>query len=261
MKCTISLAQMEVHAGRLDKNVKTARRMIEQAAKRGSDLVLLPELWSSGYDLARTAEYAALNQTILPQLARWAIEFDLGIGGSFITADTEGCFNTFTLFLPGTPEAFSYRKIHLFGRIQEDEHFLPGDRLTAVESPWGRIGLAICYDLRFPELFRAYALKETLLMLVCAQWPVRRIAHWRALLRARAIENQYFIAAVNAAGTSKDNPNGGFSAIICPTGEVLAEAETSEDLITTAIDLSQIAEVRRKIPVFDDRRPEVYKNL
>lgn len=260
MKCTISLAQMEVHPGRLDKNVKTARRMIEQAAKRGSDLVLLPELWSSGYDLPRSTEYAAINQSIMPQLARWALEFDLGIGGSLILADDSGCYNTFTLFLPGSPEPFSYRKIHLFRRMQEDAYFLPGDRLTTVDTPWGRFGLATCYDLRFPELFRAYALKDAAVILLCAQWPQKRIAHWRTLLRARAIENQYFVAAVNAAGGSEGDPNGGCSMIINPWGDVLSECENGEDLITTSIDLDQVDEVRQKFPVLGDRRPDIYTN-
>ena len=260
MKFTISLAQMEVIIGRPDKNVKAARRMIEQASRRGSNLVLLPELWSSGYDLNRTADYAAINQSILPQLARWSNEFDLAIGGSLITKENGRFYNTFTLNLPGSPDSYQYHKIHLFSLMQEDRFFHAGESLTVVDSPWGRIGLATCYDLRFPELFRAYTENEVALILLCAQWPRRRIEHWRVLLRARAIENQLFVAAVNAAGTSDADPVGGFSAVIGPWGEVIAEGETGEDLITTSIDLDQINDARQKIPALQDRRADIYAN-
>lgn len=257
-KFTISLAQMEVSTGRPDKNVKTARRMLEMASKRGSDLVLLPELWSSGYDLERARDHAGFNQELEPQLARWSTELNLAIGGSLITSDSAGCFNTFTLFLPGNPEPYTYRKIHLFGLMQEERYLQPGDHLTTVAAPWGRTGLAVCYDLRFPELFRAYAVDGAVLMLLVAQWPKCRSEHWRGLLRARAIENQSFVAAVNAAGTAEGDGMGGYSAVISPWGEVLAEGAEGEDLITVVVDLDQVAEAREKIPVFRDRRTDLY---
>ena len=124
---------------------------------------------------------------------------------------------------------------------------------------WGAAGLAICYDLRFPELFRRYAVRDKAkLILICAEWPQARVNHWRALLQARAIENQCFVAATNSCGKTGGTVFGGNSMIIDPWGEIIAEAGADEALVTGEIDLSEVDRVRQTIPVFEDRRPEVY---
>ncbi len=134
-----------------------------------------------------------------------------------------------------------------------------GERATLAKLPWGTAGLAICYDLRFPELFRGYALAGARLILLPAEWPHPRLAHWRTLLRARAIENQYFVAACNRVGA---DPNGtrffGHSTLIDPWGEAIAEAGEEPCLLTATLDLAQVEEIRRKIPVFEDRRTDLY---
>ncbi|MCS7040082.1 MAG: carbon-nitrogen family hydrolase, partial [Caldilineales bacterium] len=120
-------------------------------------------------------------------------------------------------------------------------------------------GLAICYDLRFPELFRLYALAGAQLILIPSEWPHPRLAHWRTLLRARAIENQCFVAAVNRVGSDRANTFCGHSALIDPWGETVVEADdASVQLLTATVDFALVDDVRRRIPALADRRPECY---
>ena len=120
------------------------------------------------------------------------------------------------------------------------------------------MGLATCYDLRFPEIFRPYAVAGSNLCLIVAEWPERRISHWSKLLQARAIENQMYIAGVNKVGESQGVKLGGFSAVVDPWGVPVIEGGDGEDLLTTEIELNVSLRCRKLIPVLSDRRPEVY---
>jgi predicted amidohydrolase len=141
----------------------------------------------------------------------------------------------------------------------EEEHYLAaGETTPTFDLPWGRCALAICYDLRFPELFRKYALAGASIIFVPAEWPQARLEHWRTLLRARAIENQLFVVACNRVGESKGTEFCGHSAIYDPWGEPVVEGDRNEVLLTADIDLRLVEEVRRRIPVFADRRVELY---
>ena len=152
-----------------------------------------------------------------------------------------------------------YRKIHLFRLFDEHKWLGEGETPVALELPWGTTGLAICYDLRFPELFRRYAVADgAKLIILCAEWPAVRVEHWRSLLIARAIENQCFVAATNACGETGGTLFGGHSMIIDPWGAVIAEAGENEGLVTAAFDLADVDAARQAIPVFEDRRPDAY---
>ena len=260
MSLTLSLAQTPVHLGDPEANFACVRDWTAEAARRGSGLVLFPELWSTGYDLENWPRHAAaLGEGMFARLAALAREHHIAIGGSLLEARDGRAYNAFALFdAEGQPLAV-YRKLHLFRLMDEEKWLAPGERLELVEAAWGPTGLAICYDLRFPELFRAYALRGARLLLLPAEWPSRRAAHWRTLLRARAIENQMFVAACNRVGESKGEHFGGGSALIDPWGEAVLEAGDRPALLTAEIDLSQVDEVRRRIPVFEDRRPDVYE--
>ena len=142
--------------------------------------------------------------------------------------------------------------------LKEDVHFEGGKNVAVFDSPWGRIGLTICYDLRFPEIFRSCAVQGAELILLVAEWPRRRIEHWKVLLQARAIENQCYIAAVNKVGTSQGAILGGNSTIINPMGKVLVLGGEKEDLLYTEINIDDVSRIRDWMPVFDDRRPDVY---
>jgi predicted amidohydrolase len=142
--------------------------------------------------------------------------------------------------------------------MDEDKYLTAGDEGAIVGLPWGAAGLAVCYDLRFPELFRKYALEGANMVLLPAEWPAPRLAHWRTLLRARAIENQMFVIACNSVGVTEKVQFPGHSAIIDPWGNTIIEGAEDESLLTAEIDLEEVDKFRNKIPVFDDRRPDVY---
>ncbi len=259
MNPVISLAQMHIEPGNLERNVSTAFAMIEDATKRKSSVVLLPELWSSGYDLDQAEKYASETPYILQALAQMANHHGISIGGSLLENSGQGIYNTFYWVSP-REGILSYRKIHLFRLMEEDRWLSPGDHLQIVSTELGKAGLAICYDLRFPELFRRYALDSATLFLLSAEWPLKRIQHWQTLLRARAIENLCFMFAVNCVGPAYKDVFGGASAVLSPWGETLAEgSQTNEELITAQIDLNQLERARSFLPIYQDRRPDVYR--
>lgn len=258
MKAIISLAQMNIQLGRPWQNFEIAAAAVEEASRRGSDLALLPELWSTGYDLYNGRVHVPTNLEILDRLQGLSDSRRIMIGGSLLLEKDGGRYNTFVLLSPGAAPVI-YRKIHLFRLMDEDKWLQPGGEPACAHLPWGATGLAVCYDLRFPELFRRYALDGAVLALIPAEWPLRRQEHWNILLRARAIENQMFVAAVNAVGRTGDETFGGSSAVISPWGETLAQGDgETESLLTAEIDLGQVRKVRETIPVFQDRRPDLY---
>ncbi|MEA3349483.1 MAG: carbon-nitrogen family hydrolase [Chloroflexota bacterium] len=259
MKLTISLAQMSFEFGQVEANFERVSEWIVEAAERGSDLVLLPELWASGYDLKNWPQYAtALDDGLFPRVAELAHQNHIAVGGSLLETHGDRAFNSFVLFGPDGTRWGVYRKVHLFRLLNEEKWLDAGDELPLFETRWGDTGLSICYDLRFPEIFRNYALRGAKLILLVAEWPVTRIAHWSKLLQARAIENQFFVAAVNKVGTSKGVKLGGHSLIADPWGAPLVEGGDSEVLLTAELDFGEVEKARRFIPVFDDRRPDVY---
>ncbi|HLF88139.1 MAG TPA: carbon-nitrogen family hydrolase [Anaerolineales bacterium] len=265
-KLTLSLAQMHIELGNPEANFEQAAHWISEAAGRGSDLVLLPELWSTGYDLENWARHATpIGEGLFPRVAALAHEYRLSVGGSLLEANGGRAYNTFVLYDRSGNLVGKYCKIHLFRLMDEHNWLTPGEELvTGQFTPTSntaapvQAGMGICYDLRFPELWRSYALSGLPLALLPAEWPAARVYHWRTLLRARAIENQMFVAATNNVGVTKNETFGGHSAVIDPWGEVLVEGSDQEELLTTEIDLQKANEVRNRIPVFKDRRPEIY---
>jgi omega-amidase len=262
---TVTLVQMDCQLGKPAENFERAAEFIGEAARRGSDLVLLPELWSTAYDLEAAGDHATMlaqnaqSEGWFGRFAQLAKDHGVWLAGSLLEAQPNGrYFNCLPLYAPdGTLQA-TYRKIHLFRLMEEEVYLAPGQEPALVELPWGKSGLAICYDLRFPELFRSYALQGAQLLLLPAEWPHPRREHWRTLLRARAIENQCFVAACNRVGSSKGSTFFGASTIIDPWGETLVEGGEAEMLLTAQIDLGLVETVRKRIPVFADRRPELY---
>jgi predicted amidohydrolase len=158
-----------------------------------------------------------------------------------------------------------YQKTHLFSLFHEEQFIEAGNSLCLVNTPWGRTGLSICYDIRFPELYRTYALKGAVVVLSPMAFPYPRLLHWKILSRARAIENQLFLVATNRVGTEDLGSEGkvtyfGSSVIIDPWGETVVEgSEEREELLTVTIDLARVEEVRSSMSVFADRRPDLYE--
>lgn len=251
-KVKIGLVQFEIALGQPEENIRRLRSHLREA-DLGMGLALLPELWSTGYDLERAAELASeKDHGIFHEMSLIAREFGLFLCGSVLESERGRYFNTQTLFAPSGAMISSYRKIHLFGLMDEPKFLAPGTRPVTVEMPWGKIGLSICYDLRFPDLFRTYALAGCQLILMSAEWPHPRSAHWRTLLMARAIENQSFVAACNTVGPGNGNVFCGHSMIVNPWGEVLVEADESEAVFCAELALNDADEIRRRYPFLAD---------
>lgn len=257
---TIALAQIDVHGGQPGVNLARVRDFAAQAREAGADLLLLPELWLHGYDLARTAEWAApLGEGGFGQMAALAREFGLYLAGTLLERHEGGVSNTAVLYAPDGALVGSYRKVHLFRLMQEHRYLVPGDRAMLFPTPWGPVGIPICYDLRFPELLRAMALAGAVLLLVPAQWPVARLEAWLTLARARAIENELFVAACNRVGVEGDAVFPGRSCVVGPLGQVLAEGDDQEQSLIAQLDLCEVETARRYLPVYSDRRPGAYR--
>jgi predicted amidohydrolase len=271
MEITVALAQMDVALGRPERNLEQAQALAAEAAGQGATLLLLPELWPTGYDLERAGEYARpLGEGAFAEMRGLAQVHSLYVAGTALEAQPGGRpFNTAALYDPEGRLAGAYRKVHLFPPMGEKRHMAAGESLPVFDLPWGPTALAICYDLRFPELWRRYMEAGAQLVLIPAEWPARRVEHWRLLLRARAVENQFFVAGCNRAGTDaigtagKAAPAaaalsyGGHSAAVDPWGRVLVEGGTEPGLHMATLDLSEVARSRGLLPFLDDRRPEV----
>lgn len=255
----IALVQMQVVAGDPSTNLQRAESLIRRAKDLGADLVVLPELWTSGYDLEHAPELSSpIHQGHFALVQTWAQEFAITICGSMLEERDGKYFNTQTVYSPTGEPLATYSKIHLFGLMNEPKFLSAGTETGTVQLPCGLAGLAICYDLRFPELFRSYALQGANLILLSAEWPKPRLEHWRTLIRARAIENQCYMVACNCVGSNGTNEFFGHSLIVDPWGEVLAEGSEEEEVIFGEIDLDKVNEIRARFPFFSDRREGIY---
>lgn len=266
MNLTVSIAQMKVAVSRPEENLEKTEGLIAEAARRGSDLVCFPEMWTTGFNWRYLREAAEEHGKIVGRVGTLARRYGIWVNGSLPTlADRGRIANTSILFNPSGEQAGVYRKTHLFSLLHEDEHLVPGDSLTMVDTPWGPVGLSICYDIRFPELFRTYALQGARMVLSPVAFPHPRLDHWRVLVRARAIENQMYLVGVNRVGNEDFGQDGavtffGHSGIIDPWGRTVVEGDdTEETLLTATIDLGEADAVRSRMRVLSDRRPDLYR--
>ncbi len=256
---TLALAQTDLALGDPARNLENARAQIAEAKARGADIVVLPELWSSAYDLEHaTAHASALDSGMFAAIAHVARENQIAIVGSLLETRGGKIYNTATFHDARGNRIGAYRKLHLVPMLDEPQFLAGGDDAPVFDAPFGKFALAVCYDLRFPELWRHYALAGARLVFIPAEWPQKRIAHWRALLPARAIENQIFVAGCNRVGASKGETFGGNSLIVNPWGEILAQGDARAALLIAQIDLDLVDDARAQVPVFRDRRAEVY---
>ena len=260
MNLTLALAQIAPIPGDNEANYAQARQHIARAAAQNADLLLLPELWSNGDALARVAQLAEPipHGPTTQWLSARAQEFGLWLGGSYMEAAGAKFYNAAILCGPQGQILGPYRKIHRFGPMHEDDWLDAGCTPGLFDLPWGKTGLAICYDLRFPELFRHLALAGARLILLPSLWPHARLHHWRTLVQARAIENQCFVVAVNGCGGDPGEPFAGHSMAVGPWGRILAEAGADPELLIVHIDLDETDTARARIPILADRRPQCY---
>lgn len=249
--------QFNVKQGDVDANLAYVREALPRAAGQGANLAVLPEMWSSGFAYKNLNELALRTAGIVDELLTLSRELKLVIVGSMPEPNGDKVFNTVYVADNGKL-AGVYRKIHLFSLLGEDRAFSGGDSWLLADTSIGKIGVIICYDLRFPELSRRLAVEGAQIICVPAQWPKPRQEHWRTLLRARAIENQLFVIGCNACGTVGKLDFFGMSMIIDPKGEPLGEAGESEVEINAPLDMQAMADWRAQIPCFNDRKPGSY---
>lgn len=223
----LAVLQFPIDLAEPAKNLDKVRAGLESLNPTAGTLIVLPEMWPTGFAYGRYAELAADTDRILGELAGLAGRYDCLLAGSqpelVVGARQSHLYNT--LYVVGTAGILgAYRKQQIFVFGGEGEAFTAGSEPRPIVTPWGRIGCLVCYDLRFPQLARSQCQQGADLLICSAQWPALRREQWRVLLRARAMENQTFLVASNGCGTVDGVDLGGCSAIIDPEGEVLFEA-------------------------------------
>lgn len=230
--------------------------------ERKPDVIILPEMWNTSYDLANLKEKAdrdgSPSATRMGSLAR---EYSVNIvAGSISDLRNDKVYNTSYVFNRRGDLVGKYDKIHLFGLMKEDRYLSGGGKKAVFELDGVKCGVIICYDLRFPELSRSLALEGIDVLFVPAQWPHPRMHPWRTLLMARAIENQMYVVAVNRVGQEGKAVFFGHSMVVDPLGEIILEGDEEEGILETEIDLERTARTRKYMTCFKDRRPETYSN-
>lgn len=247
-----AVLQMKVALGQPEENIAALQRLMPRAMEGQPDVVLLPELWRTGFYPKPIADFADTEgQESCALLAGLARKYAVNIVGGTVASAREGrIYNTCYVFDRTGALVTSYDKTHLFSPSGEHEDFTAGDRFVTFTLDGVKCGILTCYDIRFPEAARKLALAGIQMLFIPAAWPMKRLLHWQTLIRARAIENQLFVVACNALG---------HSAIIDPWGEILTEAEKDETILQGTLNLPMLAEVRSTINVYNDQRPELYR--
>jgi predicted amidohydrolase len=254
----VGIAQINVLAGDREGNFRRVREWTSEhcAGVSGVTAIVLPELWDVGYALSRKDDLAdeegRESAEFLAELAqRHGVWF---VGGSVLARSSGRFFNRAQVIDPSGKLVAHYDKVHLVPMFDEVEHLSPGGSRCLFEIAGAEAGCVVCYDLRFCEFIRRYALDGAKVLFLSAQWPSARIDHWSAMLRARAIEDMMFVVACNSVGKS-----GGRSMVIDPSGVVLHQGpDDKEDAAFVTIDPSAADDARAFLKVFDMRRPELY---
>lgn len=257
----VAAVQMDISWEQPLDNLRTAAARMAEAAEAGAELVVLPEMFSTGFSMkaAQTAEPAGgpIERFLGDQAKRLGIHL-LGTKAALFQGKPQ---NAALLFGPDGKLAAYQAKIHPFTFANEHDHFTPGDELSVTPLGPFRAAAAVCYDLRFPELFRALAFGGADLIMVPANWPVERMTAWTQLLIARAIENQCYVVGVNRVGRGGGLSYDGRSAIVDPLGEVLATARGNEQLVVADLDPDRLSEIRETLPFLRDARQDLFPSL
>ena len=259
----VAAAQIACALGDVDANLRKMREFSARAKNEGVELIVFPEASDTGYSMPVIRQLAKpWTEGAVPALQEMAKEFSLTIVSGVSERDGDTIYNSQIFVDPSGKIVASYRKTHLFVLAPNDEStcYTPGDKFVSVKANGFNFGLSICYDLRFPEVTRALALQYGAnVLLVSSAWPLPRAAHLRALAIARAIENQSYLVLANRTGVDAGVTCCGMSAIIDPSGVMIAAASGDrEELLVADISAETIAAMRDKIPVFANRRTDLY---
>ena len=261
----IGLAQINCEVGNLELNCSKFDKFASLAKNEGCEIILFPEMSDTGY----------VTSTFLKNAQPWpGIGFDAASKAASSNSinlicgisekENDSIYNSIAAFNDSGELIAKYRKTHLFSPtpVSEDKYCTPGQEAVVVEIAGVRWGLSICYDLRFPELYRVLMLKGAQVLLNSSAWPATRSTHWENLTCARAIENQCFFVGVDRVGVDGKLTMNGQSRVLAPMGDIIAQASSDlEELLTTEINLELIDNFRSKIPAVNSRRVDIYGNL
>lgn len=258
----VSCLQMNMKLGLPEDNFNHAQRLIGEAMKSQPDVLVLPETWNTGFFPRRNL--AALccrdGDEVKSRIGGLAGKYGVNIVAGSVSNVRDGqVFNTAMVFDREGKCIAQYDKTHLFTPMGEDKYYAAGNRLCRFTLDGVQCAVIICYDVRFPESVRTLSLPGLDMLFVVSQWPKARISHLRTLTAARAIENQMFVVCCNSCGTAGKTVFGGSSAVTDPFGKTLAQAGESEEIIVADCNGAVLSEIRSSLPVFRDRRPDVYK--
>ncbi len=245
----IAVVQMEAKIGKIQNNVENIRDNVWK--NKDADIVIFPELALTGCCSGAFHKFAAeIDGKIYKELSKIARHNKVFLGCGFLEKENEKIHNSYLVFDKAGKLIAKYRKMHLIKEF--DEGLSRGNEIVAFETCFGKIGIAICYDLRFPELWRGLMRKGADAVFLPAQWPGMRIEHWNVLLRARAIENQFFVVGANGVG----NFSGGESQVINPRGKIVGRLNDREGVLRVEIDLKEVKRVREAFPCLLDIRDD-----
>jgi len=218
----------------------------------GVELFVFPEMTLTGFTMKSNEMSETIHGESFRFFSKIALEKSTNIFAGIIERRNNRIYNTLIHLKPDGNLVKLYRKVHPFSYSGENEHFNAGSKPAITKIRKWNIGLSICYDLRFPELYRKYGKKRSHLIVNIANWPDTRIEHWRTLLKARAIENQCYVAGVNRVGDDPKLHYIGFSSVFDPMGKELLAVENEEKVILIDIDKNYVREVREKFPFLED---------
>lgn len=256
--------QMNIVPGQPEKNRQKVKEWVEEVvSKEKPDTIVLPEMWTTSYTLEELKvladESAEPTKSFLQELAtKHGINI---IGGSIANRVDGKVYNLSLVFNKKGELVYQYNKMHLVPMLNEHLFLTGGEKSVEVfELDGVKMGLIICYDLRFPELARSIALDGAQVLFVVAEWPTARKQHWTSLQIARAIENQMFVVSSNNVGNHDGVDYGGTSMVVDPWGEVIeVGSEMNEETLTATLDLERVKQVRKEVPIFESRVPHLYK--
>ncbi|WVE38671.1 carbon-nitrogen family hydrolase [Priestia megaterium] len=264
----IQLFQMEIIEGEIKQNENRIECLFEEKLDIDTEVVVIPEMWNTGYDLKNVAEKADIDlKRAFPFIQSLAIKHQVNIiAGSVSNKRHNNIYNTAFAVSKTGELIYQKDKVHLVPMLDEHYYLTGGDEVPEVfEINAIKASQIICYDLRFPEITRYPASQGAKIIFYVAQWTTRNIDHWRTLLKARAIENGVYVIACNSVGKVKHknhagNTYAGHSMVIDPNGNIIEEGKGQEEIITAEIHLQKVTEQQKNIPIFKNLRPDVYKH-
>ncbi|KGR86576.1 MULTISPECIES: carbon-nitrogen family hydrolase [Lysinibacillus] len=256
--------QMELEVGKPEENRRIIESWLEANYSDDLDVIVLPEMWSTGYALEELREICKVdgNQSIefLQSLAK---KFNVNlIGGSIAVLEGKDIYNRAVVVNRMGEIVHVYDKMHLVPMLNEPKFLTGGhNQVEVFELEGVKMGVIICYDLRFPEIIRDLALQGIQVLHIVAEWPLARETHWNTLIRARAIENQMYVVSSNVTGIKLGVVFAGCSQIVDPWGDIVQKLDQEVGEIRATLDFEKVLQIRREVPIFETRVPEKYRKL